>query len=457
MSPRLLLRGPCATTPRRFLSHRVFAARRISSPSAALVAPPSRRYEQVSVPCRSNGSIQIDILPSSTPSSPILIYLPSGPVLPDHNTEEDAIISILGASSGATIARINYRASSQHQFPTPLHDVLFGYDWIQENLLVQDDSRPRRLARLGVCGELLGGSLATLLALTECKLAHSRIGAAAVNNPILDWVFPDDMPAAGTVELPEPLAPEETSFPADQDMMTWWVPQESEEPATVKQKPRKRVPKAPPPTSWQLHGDNPVIPALTLSAERDMLFRRPEDYLDRFASPIHFFRSPHATVIYPQHEDLLASLSPTVQAVDLLDVETRMSVEHFDTFGKSCMPADLPRLVRCRAYARIYPPAAHNLDLPLWHIATGSQSPLMDQASELSRLVRRSIARQTLRNRAGRIRYHDSAEKENYEAYANGRVALNTVEGVGLWSQWHDNPGWRLQVEQMGAWMKKSL
>lgn len=97
---------------------------------------------------------------------------------------------MLRETAAATIARINYRASSEFQFPTPFHDVLFGWDWIRENLLLDKFDRSY-LARLGVCGELIGGSLATMLALTECRIGESRIAAAAVNNPIADWVFRD--------------------------------------------------------------------------------------------------------------------------------------------------------------------------------------------------------------------------------------------------------------------------
>jgi acetyl esterase/lipase len=139
-------------------------------------------------------------------------------VVPKREDEEHRVITTLRDSAGVTVARINYRASPDHQYPTPFHDMLFGWDWIRENLLVDEFKRPY-LARLGVCGELIGGSLATMLALTECRLGESRIAAAAVNNPIVDWVFPDELPVVDPSELPEPMAPDETAFPADEDIM----------------------------------------------------------------------------------------------------------------------------------------------------------------------------------------------------------------------------------------------
>jgi acetyl esterase/lipase len=400
----------------------------------------------------------------SAPASPILIYLPSGPVLPDHAEEEERIISTLAASSGATIARISYRASTSHQFPAPVHDVLLGYDWVKENLLQDGSSRPK-LARMGVCGQLMGGSLAVTLALTECRNAETRIGAAAVNNPIADWVFPDDLPAVPASELHEPFRPEETAFPADEDPMSPDLSTKEvaaidiigNEAATHStRKHPKRVPKPPPPTAWQLHGDNTIIPTCQLSAERDMLFRIPEHYFDRFASPIHFFRSPHGILISPEDDDKFASEQPDVP----LDFETQLDIDHFVELHKSAQATsapELPTLARCRAYARIYPPAGPNLVLPVWHITTGSTSPLLDQGTELTKMIKRSIARQTLKRRAGRSRWHDATEKQYYEEYADSRVQVDPVDGIGLWTQQDGRSDWKAQVERVGAFMKQSL
>ena len=41
--------------------------------------------------------------------------------------------------------------------------------------------------KIGVCGELVGGSLAAMLALTECHGDSEGISAAAIGNAIVDW------------------------------------------------------------------------------------------------------------------------------------------------------------------------------------------------------------------------------------------------------------------------------
>jgi hypothetical protein len=351
---------------------------------------------------------------------------------------------MLRESSGATIARVNYRASSLHPYPTPYHDLLFGFDWIKENLLRDEFNRPY-LSRMGVCGELMGGSLATMLALTENRLGESRIAAAAVNNPLVDWVFPDELPVVDLAELPEPNAPDETAFPADADIMA------ADLPPTTRRRP-KRAPKKTPLTSWQRYGDNQTIPAVTLSAERDVLFRKPEDYFDRFASPIHYFRSPHAQLIRPQADDMFASKQPD----ELIDIETQMDLDHYASVHNLPPVPEVPYLSRCRAYARHYPLVGTQVSLPAWNITTGAESPLFDQGAELVKVLRRSIARHALKARTGRIRWHDAGEKEMYEEMAAEKVQSNNPQSIGLWTE-QTNDTWKQNVHEVGSWMKRQL
>ncbi|KAF2269630.1 alpha/beta-hydrolase [Lojkania enalia] len=418
------------------------------------------KFERVGIECRPNTRITLDLFPSSSTSSPILIYLPSGPILPDQTDEQDRVISLLARSSGAMVARINYRLSPTYQFPMPIHDVLLGYDWIVENLVrgetSSQSSRPI-IKRVGVCGELVGGSLATMLALTECRLGEPRIGAAAVNNPVVDWVFSEDLPESLPAGLPEPNAPKETSSPADGDQMTWWEQQDEQKSYEMIEKRSKKVTKSPPKTSWMYNGDNRLLLTLTLSGKRDVLFRRSEDFFDRFASPIHFFRSPRAKLIYPQHDNTLASSSPSNVPVDPLDFETRQEILHHQSLQALPPALELPTLVKCRAYARIYPPSNSDLSLPRCMITAGLGSPLLDQCSELAKLMRRSVARQRVKSRTGRAHWQNEAEKARYDEFAHKIVQFNSVEGVGLWTQSDSNPNWRPDVENVGSWLKESL
>ena len=298
----------------------------------------------------------------------------------------------------------------------------------------------------------MGGSLAVMLALTECRSGESRIGAAAVNSPIVDWVFPDDLPAVSAAQLLEPVAPDETSLLANEDPMA--LTDRSEAGSSRATKTSKRPGKSSPRTAWQLHGDNTAIPTATLSAERDTVFRRPEDYFDRFASPIHFFRSPQGLLLYPKQDDAWASEQPE----NSIDIETQMDINHYQSFEESTTRApELPVLAKCRAYARNYPSAGSNLNLPDWRITAGSQNPLLGQTSELTKMVRRNLARYTLKKRMGRVRWHDDAEKVYYEDFAESKVLMETIDGLGLWNQQATNKQWQAQIGQTGLWMKESL
>lgn len=64
--------------------------------------------------------------------------------------------------------------SSFYQYPTPIHDTIAGFDWIQNNL---------RPGQLGVYGSHIGGSLALMLALTEAQ----TVKAVTATDPICDW------------------------------------------------------------------------------------------------------------------------------------------------------------------------------------------------------------------------------------------------------------------------------
>ena len=460
ISTRILMLSPCrsfrACTPSTRLSRSLpsprcnFINAHLNRAYSVVTAPP--REEHFDVPCRSNGSIKLDVYHALDASSPILIYLPPGPVVPQNPEAEQGIITTLRASSAATIVRINYRASSQHRFPTPYHDVLYGYDWIQENILLDASQQPY-VARLGVCGELMGASIATMLALTECRVGESRITAAAVNNPIIDWVFPDDLPHVSPSELPEPSSTEETAFPAEEDMMASFKALKVGELPKTKTK-RKRKPKAVPLTSWQAWAENSIIPTLPLAEMRHVLFRRQEDMFDRFASPVHFFRSPHAQLVLPQVVD-----SALDQPDYALDVETQMSLSHYNSFnGKAPEPLGTPELTRCRSYARVYPQSGTGkLSLPAWNITTGSQSPLHDQAAELSKVLRRSIARHAMKSQTGRTRAHDPVEKQYYEEYAEERVLFDAQTDTGLWTEQNFNAERPTHIENVGTWMKQCL
>ncbi|KAF4541926.1 Alpha beta hydrolase [Lasiodiplodia theobromae] len=367
----------------------------------------------VQVECRSNGHVPLRILQRQQQPSPILLYLPPGPLLSGHSPlDQEDILHQLQQASGATVISIDYRLGPEHRYPTPVHDVLTAYDWVLEHLASQPQhcspNRPH-LARIGVCGELIGGSLATMLALTECQLASHRIVAAAVNNPVVDWIFPSDLQ-----ELQHDDAESENVSAWLEDLALSMgggsVPRENK----LKKNPATQ------PSSWDSYAHNPALPSSAIAHARSELFPNPDAYFDRFASPIHFFRTPGINYVVPvKTEDDLASEVPT--EFNIMD-----SVE--------------PVLEERRRSHRIYPPTGLALRLPLLSVSVGEESVLLDQAEEFVRLMKRSMSRD-----------FDSEDE------ANRRVGLRLRPGAGLWSGPFRGPNWEKEIGAIGAWFGRVL
>lgn len=313
---------------------------------------------------------------------------------------------------------VNYKIGDDHRYPTPIHHVLTAYDWVLQNMASQPQHsslRKPHIARIGVCGELIGGSLATMLALTECQLGTHRIAAAAVNNPVVDWVFPTD------------LHPDDESENAsdDFDISTLLDTRQDK----LKKAPAARMP------SWDSFGNNPALPVSAITHARNSLFANDDAYFDRFASPIHFFRTPGISYVLPMMtDDDLASQVPSEPSLT-------SDAMAFDAPSQSVMTDTIQPIVQKRQRShRVYPPTGLGLRLPLMNVRVGEESALRDQGEEFVKLFKRSIVKDT--------RSEDEAER---------RVRLTLRPGVGLWSDPSRAPDWRTEIEAIGAWFGRVL
>jgi acetyl esterase/lipase len=277
-------------------------------------------YETVEIPCRSSGTIKLDIYPPSkgTPFSETTIYLPSGPFFQLHSDVDAGILSALRNSASATLVRINYRAGGpKHWFPNPIHDVLTGYDWIKDR--ITETGHPK--VGIGVCGQLLGGSLGATLALTESRARNIRVTAAALNNPIIDWVV------------------------ADREALELAAGEQKDNALQVDGKAKRgRKKKKSPGTSWTRYGDSEKLSAATVLAARKLLFKTADGYFDSFASPIHFLRTPGCT-------------SPSDATLGTVQHLTRKS-------------------------PRVFPPSDSDIFLPKMRVSSGNESVLLSQLEE---------------------------------------------------------------------------
>ncbi|SPJ73210.1 uncharacterized protein FTOL_02940 [Fusarium torulosum] len=153
-------------------------------------------HHRVSVRCGSAGHVSVDLINiAEQPNSPLFIHLPSSP---SNDNNPAPIPSFL---QGKPVASINYRWNSveyetdessvaEDVWPTPVHDTLFAYNWLVENLSPQGLKR----RAIYVYGSHIGASLAASLALTESKPHRPFAVRGLVSyNGIYNWTmfFPD--------------------------------------------------------------------------------------------------------------------------------------------------------------------------------------------------------------------------------------------------------------------------
>lgn len=341
---------------------------------------------------------------------------------------DDQIVALLSESlPNSTVVRLNYRCDDQHRFPVAAHDTLAAYDWILENLMnvapsAKDDepslAHTARMPGIGLCGELIGGGLATMLALTECQVGTPSITAAAVNNPVLDWTFGMDQP---------------TSLGGDA------VAADGELDCSKSPQPRRRPSKSRTyHSSWTQFSLHDRLSAKDLTRAREMFFRTPESYFDPFASPVLFFRTAGVDL-------------PTEADPSLLDPDETVQTSSASPTTKS---------QRRTTTHRRYPPTGMGLRLPSMRISVGRENLLHDQGAEVASLMRRSIL--ITETKAG----EKFAEQENFAdpklsdaGRYDGRERIQLVhrDGTALWCCPDDGEAPSSDMMEAGRWLKETL
>ncbi|KAI1434734.1 hypothetical protein GGR50DRAFT_660579 [Xylaria sp. CBS 124048] len=219
----------------------------------------SHGIQRVSVPVGSSGDVNIDLhnINKFPSTEPMLIYLPPTPtVRPDDQVRlpkfleswPTAVIRYrwldVPDESGAVVDEDSlFDVLSMRRFkagwPAPIHDTLKAYSWITDNLRPPEDmSRD-----IYLYGSYLGATLAASLALTECyPVMKMAVRGCIAHNGIYNW----------TMFLPD---------------------------HKVNEDPKPRVLKEP----YELRKLKEMI---------EVLFRKPDDFFDPFASPSLFFHTP---------------------------------------------------------------------------------------------------------------------------------------------------------------------
>jgi hypothetical protein len=146
--------------------------------------------------------------------------------------------------------------SSTVRFPTPIHEVCKGLDYLTSSLSPFNEWS-EEAPRIALAGSHIGGALALMLALTEPNAVHS----VAAIEPMVDWV--------GLDEIVEQL-------------------QALERVDEVAQRKQAKA------MTSRYGTDTSTVLAATqnLVALRSCLFSTPSAYFDPFASPLLFLRAP---------------------------------------------------------------------------------------------------------------------------------------------------------------------
>ena len=167
-----------------------------------------RKYDKVNKACRYE-SFQIHrmkaewIVPKSKPdTNRVLLYFHGGGYAAGSINTHRAQVSQLVMLSGIKALIIEYRLAPEHQFPAPIDDALFAYEW-----LLQNNYLPERIA---FGGDSAGGGLtiATLLNLRDQGMALPK--CAICLSPWLDLTLNGE--SQTTKEKAEPMLVKE-AFP----------------------------------------------------------------------------------------------------------------------------------------------------------------------------------------------------------------------------------------------------
>ncbi|KAK3316121.1 hypothetical protein B0H66DRAFT_278820 [Apodospora peruviana] len=391
--------------------------------------------QRIKVSCASSGSITVSLhnISEHRPTAPLMVYIPPFPQETDgYRNKSDAVIPSWLRQYPTAV--INYRwdglfsdidssppRSSQSSsssssagaalhnvyWPTPIHDVLFGYSWIVQNLGApplssRNSEEPTSRRDLYVCSSYLGASLAAGLALTESHWDQPTAVRGLINfNGIYNW----------------------TTFLPDH--------------------PINRLKEDESSSSSSLFS--------LLEQQAPALFQNPDNLFDPFASACLFFHSASLHVPPDFHTPLLERPSSGMtKAIDALS-----SISSSSSSDSSSSTSSLAMKPPRKGYLT-FPPRNSTLKLPsalLLHETTPpSHSPrrkgkgkaggtalfggsysfensFKTQAHELAGLMRRSINMFELRRERISEDYYDG-QIEGFGSEAEERVQVADVGGL---------------------------
>ncbi|KAF2858671.1 alpha/beta-hydrolase [Piedraia hortae CBS 480.64] len=357
----------------------------------------SLAQETIKVPV-GNCNITLDIhhplksSPNSSHSPTVLVHFARGPVAAD-TSHDLAFVSALRTHLPFTVVQLNYCLGEDHPYPGPVHDAVIGYEWVVEHVLHRKPT-----GRVGVSGELVGGSLAAMLSLTECRIGEPGIVATALNLPIVDWTV---------FERTDVASPSDSGPGGEQPVQG---------------------------DGWESK--------LALIQWRPKLFRKDEHFFDPFASPILFFRSAGRL---PSGQDLGkdSEISTADKPGESDSIPT--TLEELEAVALEMTP---------RKASKRFPSVAFRLRLPQFYISSGRDNLLDAQIHEFTRQLKQSHIRQVTPSRFGRKVLTDEevdrAQRSKRREDAEKKALLSAQEKSTLWD---DTPAGQERIMEAIRWL----
>jgi len=119
---------------------------------------------------------------------PALIYFHGGGLVAGSLDTHDPICRSLSNASGCVLLSVDYRLAPEHPFPAAIADGCHATEWIATHA-EELDIDP---ARLGICGDSAGATLAAVVCQTLAAGGQTRLALQFLLCPIMDFCAATD-------------------------------------------------------------------------------------------------------------------------------------------------------------------------------------------------------------------------------------------------------------------------
>ena len=142
---------------------------------------PVEQVEDIDIPSR-GGKLALRVYrPQLGNSRPLLLFFHGGGFVIGSIETHDAICRYLAATSGWTVASVEYRLAPEHRYPAAVHDALDAFDWVWSNAAGLGGTRER----IAVAGDSAGATLAAVVA-QHAREKNRRLAHQVLIYPALD-------------------------------------------------------------------------------------------------------------------------------------------------------------------------------------------------------------------------------------------------------------------------------